>query len=83
MADHPTFTADQIATAARELREAAGSDQERFTAAQALFRLGDEIRLLRERGFTDGQIADLLTGFDIPITADDLRRHTAAPRFAE
>ena len=80
---NPTYTADQVAQAARELRQAAGSDEERFTAAQVLSMLGDEIRLLRERGFNDAKIADLLTGFDICVSANDVARHSVAPRFAE
>jgi hypothetical protein len=45
--------------------------------------LAEEVRLLRERGFTEAQIADLLTGFDICVSADDVRQHTAAPRLVE
>jgi len=78
-----TYTADQVAVAARELRQAAGTSEEYFTARQVLSMLSDEIRLLRERGFTDQRIADLLTGFDIDVTADDVTdasSQTAAPR---
>ncbi len=78
-----TFTAEQVAVAARELRQAAGTDAKVFTKAQAISMLGDEVRLLRERGFTDAQIADLLTGFDISVTADDIARNTQTPRFTE
>lgn len=79
--DKQTYTADQVAQAARELREAAGSEEERFTASQVLHMLGDEIRLLRERGFNDARIADLLTGFDICVSAEDVARNSVAPRF--
>lgn len=78
-----TYSAEQIAVAARELRQAAGADEERFTAAQAISMLADEIRLLRERGFTDAQIADLLTGFDICVSGHEIRDHSAAPRLVE
>jgi hypothetical protein len=84
-----TYTPDQIATAARELLEASGSDQpertwppegtllaEHYTLSQALVHLEDEIRLLRERGFTDEHIADLLTGFDICVSPTELTRHS-------
>ena len=74
MAEEKTYTADQVATAARELRQAAGSDEEHFSATRVVAMLGDEIRLLRERGFTDQQIADLFTGFDIDVTPEDLSR---------
>ena len=74
MPDQPTYTADQVARAARELREAAGASQERFTAAQVVTMLADEVRLLRERGFSDDRIADLFTGFDITVNADDISR---------
>lgn len=72
MASDRTYTADQVATAARELRQAAGTEQEAFTTDQVVSMLADEIRLLRERGFTDERIAGLFSAFDIDITADDL-----------
>ncbi len=85
----PTYTPDEIATASRELLEAAGSDQperswppegtllaDHYTLPQTVRHLEDEIRMLRERGFTDEHIADLLTGFDICVTADELTRYT-------
>ena len=80
MADQTTYTAEQIAQAARELRQAAGSDEERFTAPQALRMLAEEIRLLRERGFNDEKIADLLTGFDISVSAEEVAQYSTAPR---
>lgn len=67
--DENSYSAEQVAVAARELREAAGAGEERFSTDQVLQMLSDEIRLLRERGFTDERIADLFTGFDIPVTA--------------
>jgi len=72
--DSPTYTADQVARAARELREAAGASQERFTSAQIVNMLADEVRLLRERGFSDDRIADLFTGFDIDVSPDEISR---------
>jgi len=72
--DSPTYTADQVARAARELREAAGASQERFTSAQIVNMLADEVRLLRERGFSDERIADLFTGFDINVSPDEISR---------
>ena len=74
MEDQSVYTADQVARAARELREAAGASQERFTAAQVVSMLADEVRLLRERGFSDERIADLFTGFDIEVTPDQIAR---------
>ena len=74
MQDSSTYTADQVARAARELREAAGASQERFTATQVISMLADEVRLLRERGFSDERIADLFTGFDIEVTPDQVAR---------
>ncbi|HEY4009650.1 MAG TPA: hypothetical protein VGM11_05825, partial [Acidobacteriaceae bacterium] len=71
MPDQPTYTADQVARAARELRDAAGAPQERFTAAQVVSMLSDEIRLLRERGFSDERIADLFNGFDIQASGEE------------
>ena len=74
MADDRRYTADQVATAARELRQAAGGDEERFSTQQVVSMLSDEVRMLRERGFTDERIADLLSGFDIELTASELAR---------
>jgi hypothetical protein len=75
MAEERTYTTTQIALAARELREAAGSEEERFTAGQAIEMLDDEILLLRERGFTDERIAGLFTGFDIEVTTEQIAEH--------
>jgi threonine aldolase len=72
--DQTTYTADQVARAARELREAAGASQQRFTAAQVVAMLSDEVRLLRERGFSDQRIAELFTGFDVEVTPDEISR---------
>jgi hypothetical protein len=72
--DQQTYTADQVARAARELREAAGASEERFTAEQVVTMLSDEVRLLRERGFSDERIADLFIGFDIEATPEDISR---------
>ncbi len=72
MQDQPIYTADQVARAARELREAAGASQQRFTAAQVVAMLSDEVRLLRERGFSDERIADLFIGFDIEVTPEEI-----------
>ena len=83
MAEQVTYTAEQVAQAARELRQAAGSDEEQFTAPQAVRMLADEIRLLRERGFSDARIADLLTGFDICVSAEDITKNTPPPRFVD
>ena len=74
MTEELTYTPDQVARAARELREAAGASQQRFTAPQVVAMLSDEVRLLRERGFTDQRIADLFTGFDIPVTPEEISR---------
>jgi hypothetical protein len=74
LADDRTYTADQVATAARELRQAAGADEQRFSTQQVVSMLSDEVRMLRERGFTDERIADLLSGFDIELTTPELAR---------
>ena len=83
MADHTGYTGEQVAVAARELRQAAGADEERFTTRQVLSMLGDEVRLLRERGFTDARIADLFNGFDIGVTADEIAASATAPHVWE
>ena len=76
MADDRVYTADQVATAARELRQAAGADEQRFSTQQVVSMLSDEVRMLRERGFTDERIADLLSGFDIDVTSEEIGRET-------
>jgi hypothetical protein len=75
MADERTYTTTQVALAARELRDAAGAEEQGVTADKAIEMLDDEIRLLRERGFGDEQIAALLTGFDIEVTTEQIARH--------
>ena len=80
MAVEALYTADQVATAARELREAAGSEQELFTSDQVVAMLAEEILLLRERGFSDERIAGLFNGFDIEVTEEQIARH-APPAF--
>jgi len=75
MTNERTYTADEVATASRELREAAGAGEGHFTKDQVIVLLRGAIGLLRERGFSYDQIADLCTGFDIEVTAADLARH--------
>jgi hypothetical protein len=76
MTDERKYTIEQIALAARELREAAGADEVKFTAVQVIDMLDDKIRILRERGFTDEQIADLFKGFEIEVTKDQIAEHS-------
>lgn len=75
MPDEPAYTADQVARAARELRDAAGAPHEHFTATQVITMLSDEVRLLRERGFSDERIAELFGGFDIQVSPEDIARY--------
>jgi hypothetical protein len=79
MAAKRTYTRDQIVTAARELREAAGVVEARFTGEQAIEMLGGEIQILRERGFTDERITGLFTGFDIELKPRQLERRGRNP----
>jgi hypothetical protein len=76
MAEERRYTTTQLAVAARELREAAGSEEQTVNAGEAIEMLDDEIRLLRERGFTDEQIASLFTGFDIEVSTEQIARHS-------
>lgn len=77
MANAQRYTAAQVATAARELRDAAGAEEELFSGEQVIAMLGEEVALLRERGFTDERIADLFCGFDIEVTAEDIAANSA------
>lgn len=74
LANDGAYTADQVAIAARELRQAAGAGEERFSTEEVVSMLADEIRMLRERGFTDERIADLFSGFDIEVAPEDLAK---------
>lgn len=97
MSEEVLYTADQVSTAARELREAAGTDEtvvprtretgepDQLNLRQVLSILAPEMRLLQERGFTDERIADLLIGFDIAADAGDVAASSpesaSAPEF--
>lgn len=74
-----TYTIDQIALAARELREAAGADPERYTSAEVASLLAGEIEILRQRGFTDERITGLITAFDIDIKPRQIERRSRTP----
>jgi microsomal dipeptidase-like Zn-dependent dipeptidase len=75
MAEERMYTTTQLALAARELREAAGSEEQTVNTAEAIEMLDDEIRLLRERGFSDERIAGLFTGFDIEVSTEQIAQH--------
>jgi hypothetical protein len=78
-ANPKTYTIDQIALAARELREAAGSDPERYTGAEVVSLLSGEIEILRQRGFTDLRITDLISGLDIDLKPRQIERRKQSP----
>jgi hypothetical protein len=78
-AHQKTYTIDQIAVAARELREAAGSDPERYTSAEVVSLLSGEIEILRQRGFTDERITGLISAFDIDIKPRQIERRSRTP----
>jgi hypothetical protein len=75
-ANHKTYTIDQIALAARELREAAGADPERYSGAEVVSLLSGEIEILRHRGFTDERITGLIGAFDIDIKPRQIERRS-------
>lgn len=76
------YTADTIIIAARDLQDAAGTpenpievlDDQDYSLEQAIQLLSTEIRILRERGFSDERIADLFTSFEIQATTSDIER---------
>jgi hypothetical protein len=70
MANEQTHIMDQIVVAARGLSAAAGAKQEQWPEAEAVTLLEDEIRILRERGFTEECINGLFTGFDIEVKTE-------------
>ena len=75
-----SYTADQIITAARDLQDAAGtpekpievSDEQTYSLEETVGLLSAEIRILRERGFSNERIADLFTGFEIEVTPSEI-----------
>jgi hypothetical protein len=77
------YTAEMIIVAARDLQDAAGAPEkpievpadEQYTLSQTIQFLSPEIRILRERGFSDQRIAELCTGFEIEATAADIEQH--------
>jgi hypothetical protein len=77
------YTAATIIVAARDLQDAAGSpekpievpDDEQYSLGHAIALLSTEIRMLRERGFSNERIADLFTGFEIEATAADIESY--------
>jgi len=75
MAEERKYTITQLALAARELRQAAGSEEQTVNTTEAIEMLDDEIRMLRERGFSDEQIASLFTGFDIEVSTEQIAQH--------
>ena len=75
MAAERKYTITQLALAARELRQAAGSEEQTVNTTEAIEMLDDEIRMLRERGFSDEQIASLFTGFDIEVSTEQIAQH--------
>jgi hypothetical protein len=80
MANNPkTYTIAQIAVAARELREAAGAEEERYTGAEVVALLEGEVQILRQRGFSNERITDLFTGFDIEVKPGQLDRRSKSP----
>jgi len=74
-----TYTIDQIAIAARELREAAGADPDRFTSDEVASLLDGEIEILRQRGFTDERITSLITHFEIDLQPRQIERRSKTP----
>ncbi|WP_263384709.1 hypothetical protein [Granulicella arctica] len=78
--EEQTYSAAQIITAARDLQDAAGSpekpievsDEHPYLLEQAIILLSAEIRILRERGFSNERIADLFTSFDIQAAPADI-----------
>ena len=74
-----TYSIDQIAVAARELREAAGAEEERYTGAEVASLLEGEIQILRQRGFTDERITGLISGFEIDLKPGQIERRRRNP----
>ena len=72
MSDEPVFTVDQVAEANTAMRTALGLPPEHFALPRFLSMLGDEIRQLRQQGWSDTEIAALLsesTGSTVPAEA--------------
>jgi hypothetical protein len=77
------YSAETIIVAARDLQDAAGTPEKpievpanvKYTLEESIQLLSAEIRILRERGFSDERIAGLFTGFEIEATASDIEKY--------
>jgi hypothetical protein len=76
----PTLSARQIAAVQTELRAAQGLLPEAFPLSRVISMMSDEIEQLRQRGFTDADIAKMIgVAGNVAIGADDIVRHYAPP----
>ena len=67
------YSLEQAMKAQAALRDAAGAGEERFDSRQLIGMLSDEIRVLRDSGLSDQEIATLLeTKADLAIDADTI-----------
>ena len=74
------FPVEEAVRAHKALREAAGLGPEMFAVAAFVGMISDEIQTLRERGFTDAQIVDLVKKHSaIELEETELRAHYATP----
>ena len=74
------FPVEEAVRAHKALREAAGLGPEMFPVAAFVGMISDEVQTLRERGFTDAQIVDLVKRHSaIELEETELRAQYATP----
>ena len=76
----PTLTTRQIATIQSELRAALGLPPEVFPLSSFIGMVSDEIEQLRQRGFSDANIAKVIQDAGrVKVSAEDIGEHYALP----
>ncbi len=76
----PTLTAGQVAAVQTELRAVLGLPPEAFSVPTFISMVSDEIEQLRQKGFTDEDIAEVIRGSSqVAVSGNDVGRHFAPP----
>ncbi len=75
-----SFTPEQAAAVTTDLRAALGLPPQRFSTAQFVGMISDEIERLREAGKTDAEIAKLVgDAAGVEVSPEAIARHYAGP----
>ena len=75
-AEGKSYPIEEALRAQTALRQLAGLEPEQFPVEAFVGMISDEIEILRVRGYTDGQIADVIRkNSRIAITPDEIATH--------